>query len=130
MVTGVGRIVGPAAAGGAPRAAAGGTGFSVASGVQAAAAPAAAAAVDGLLLLQEVEDGPTRDRHARRHGRAMLDALAALQRALLGEGDDPDVLHRLAALVAHCPSAADPALRATLSAVALRAQVELARRGA
>ncbi len=93
-------------------------------------APAAAAAVDGLLLLQQVEDGPTRDRQARRHGRALLEGLGALQRALLGGEDDPAALDRLAALVAHCPDAADPALRGTLAAVALRARVELARRGA
>ncbi len=86
--------------------------------------------MDGLLLLQQVEDGPTRDRQARRHGRALLEGLGALQRALLGGEDDPAALDRLAALVAHCPDAADPALRGTLAAVALRARVELARRGA
>ena len=86
-----------------------------------------------MLLLQEVADGPVhdrqaRDRRARRHGRALLEGLGELQRALLGDGEDSAALDRLAALVEHCPEAADPALRATLAAVALRARVELARR--
>ncbi len=97
----------------------------------AAAGPAAASAtasLDGMLLLQQVEDGPVRDRQARRHGRAMLEGLAELQRALLDDDLDAGVLERLAVLVEHCPEASDPALRGTLAAVSLRVQVELARR--
>ncbi len=130
-MTGVGRVGGAAAPVGARRVGPGSGGFAVAGGPAAlsgASAAAPAAAVDGMLLLQQVEDGPTRDRQARRHGRAMLDGLAALQRALLGGEDDPGALDRLAALVEHCPQADDPALRATLAAVALRASIELARR--
>ena len=82
-----------------------------------------------MLLLQETDAAPARDRQARRHGRAMLDALARLQHALLGGGDDPAALDQLAALLEHCPEASDPELRATVAAVALRVHVELARRG-
>ena len=137
MVTGVARVGGAASpAGTRPGTTAGAaSGFTLGvSNPAPGVAPAAPlAAVDGMLLMQAVEDGPTRDRQARRHGRAMLDGLAALQRALLGEPGDPDgvsrgALDRLAALAGHCPQAEDPALRATLNAIALRARVELARR--
>ena len=128
----VGRVSGPAVPSAGSRRVAASGGFSVAPSETASlAGPAAAAAVgslDGMLLLQQVEDGPTRDRQARRHGRAMLDGLAALQRALLDGELDPAMLERLAALAEHCPEASDPALRATLAAVSLRVQVELARR--
>ena len=49
----------------------------------------ATAALDGLLLLQEGTDAPTRDRRARQHGRALLDALARLQLGLLGSDASP-----------------------------------------
>jgi hypothetical protein len=116
---------------GATRAGAGGAGFNVGSGVETSAGPSAAAAaagLDGLLLLQEVENAPARDRRARQHGRALLDALARLQLSLLGDDPDDGALERLAALVEHAPEAADPGLRDVLAAVALRAHVELARR--
>ena len=128
----VGRVGGPAVPAGGARRATGGGGFAVSAQPAGAAPPpvaaAGASAVDGMLLLQQVEDGPTRDRHARRHGRAMLEGLAELQRGLLDGDLDPDALQRLAALVQHCPDASDPALRATLAAVSLRVQLELARR--
>ncbi len=134
-MTGVGRIgrAAPGADTGAPRRASGSGGdFAVGASATSAAGPvggtASVAGVVGMLLLQEVADAPTRDRQARRHGRALLEGLTELQRALLGDGDDSAALDRLAALVEHCPEAADPALRATLAAVALRARVELARR--
>ncbi len=114
-----------------PRRPAADGGFAVSGG--AGPLPAAAAMpagpVGGMLLLQEMDAGPARDRGARKHGRAMLDALAALQRALLDGGEDPAALDRLAALLQHCPEASDPGLRATVAAVALRVHVELARRG-
>ena len=117
---------------GSGRTGAGTSGFAVGGGAQTASGPsrvAAPAALGGLLLLQEAEAAPVRDRRARQHGRAMLDALARLQLSLLGE--DPDVagLERLAALVEHCPQAADPGLRDVLGGVALRARIELARNG-
>ena len=81
-----------------------------------------------MLLLQQVEDGPTRDRQARKHGRAMLEGLSALQHELLDGDVSPGTLERLAALAEHCPEAADPALKDTLASVSLRVRVELARR--
>ena len=137
-MTGVGRVgrTAPGAEGGAARRANGsGGGFAVKSTASASSGGGTASVADvaGMLLLQEVADGPARnaqarDRQARRHGRALLDGLAELQRALLGDGEDTAALDQLAALVAHSPDAADPALRATLAAIALRASVELARR--
>jgi hypothetical protein len=59
----------------------------------------------------------------------LLDALAALQRAMLGGEIDQDQLHDLAALVADVPDAADSRLRAAMEDVVLRVRVELARHG-
>jgi len=82
-----------------------------------------------MLALQEAGAEPARDRAARRHGQAMLQLLAALQRAMLqGEGGDEAELARLASLSAEVPVASDPALRQVVAAIALRASVELARR--
>lgn len=116
-------------------------GFSVSAAAAAPAGPgpasaaAPAAALAGLLALQETEPDVMRDRAARRHGRAMLAALAAWQRALLGgpgseAGTGPAAaLERLGTLLATMPPAADPALAAVLDGVALRCRVELARSG-
>ena len=105
-------------------------GFAVAAGSPAAtAALSAAAPLDGLLLLQEADNAPARDRRARKHGRAVLDALARLQLALLGGDPDSAALRTLAALLEQAPAADDPALRTMLGAIALRAEVELARAG-
>jgi hypothetical protein len=54
--------------------------------------------------------------------------LAGLQLEMLEGGADPARLHRLAAL-APGDAGADPILRAAVEGVALRAHVELARRG-
>lgn len=91
-----------------------------------AAAPSAPAAPAGMLALQEWQGDAVRDREARRRGEAILAALAALQRALLGGGDDA-ALERLAALTEDVPEAADPRLATLVRALALRARVELAR---
>lgn len=101
------------------------------SGGQSAGAPsetAATSALSGLLALQEADAGASHDREARRRGRDILAALAELQRALLGGGDSPDALTRLAELVSDLPRASDPRLGAVLAAIGLRARVELARR--
>ena len=50
----------------------------------------------------------------------------ALQRALLEDGDPAGVLERLASLIADMPVATEPRLAALLSAIVLRARVELA----
>ncbi len=85
-----------------------------------------AVAMTSLLALQEVESGVQEDREARRHGEAMLDELSELHHALLG-AEGPD-LGRLARLVEHPVTAADPGLAGVLRAVRLRAGIELARR--
>jgi hypothetical protein len=82
-----------------------------------------------MLILQEIEDDAARDRAARRHGRAMLAELKALQRALLDDAPDPAPLRRLAALAADVPLATDERLREALAEVSVRAWVELARFG-
>ena len=89
-----------------------------------------AAALDAMLALQEAEAEAARDRNARRHGKALLEALAELQRALLAGGDEEGpALQCLAALAADPPDAASPGLAGVLRALSLRAEVELARRG-
>jgi hypothetical protein len=107
-----------------------GSGFSLQAGAASAAAgltAAASVATPGMLALQEAETDAARDRRARRHGQAVLDELANMQRALLAGGADPAMLRRLAALVRALPEAADPHLQVILRAVALRATVELTR---
>jgi hypothetical protein len=131
-VSRAGRPGGPAAG---PRPAASAGGFTVAAEAATVSGPAATAptaALDGLLQFQAMEDGATRDRHARRHGQALLGELAALQRALLGDADaatEDALLQRLSAMLEACPAASDPALASTMAGVVLRVQVELARRG-
>lgn len=94
---------------------------------ESAAAPAPVQAVGlPLLLAVQERDGDAQDGAARRHGSQMMDALAALQRALLGEGGGAE-LQRLASLARAAPPASDPALAAVQRAVLVRAAVELAR---
>lgn len=95
---------------------------------EAAASSGAASAVEmpSLLAMQEAYGEPVQDREARRHGKAMLDALARLQRALLG-GEGPDALQSLANLVRATPEPSDPRLAAVQRAVLVRAAVELQR---
>jgi hypothetical protein len=60
----------------------------------------------------------------------MLDALAGLQRAMLGDGDVLDTVRaELAALEASLPEVSDPRLAAALQAIRTRIAVELARAG-
>ena len=82
----------------------------------------------GLLALQEFGSTTERDARARRRGQAMLQSLSGLQLALLDTAVD---LARLRALAALLPGeeAADPALAEVISAIRLRARVELARHG-
>ena len=90
------------------------------------AGAAGAVEMPGLLMMQEAEAEPVADRDARRHGKAMLDALSRLQRALLG-GEGPAALESLANLVRATPAPADPRLAAVQRAVLVRAAVELQR---
>lgn len=129
-VVGVGRAATWGTGGAKPATSAGG--FSVPAGAAPAAAaapaPAAPVAVDTLLALQEMPSEGVRDRAARRHGEAMLRLLAALQRARLGEPDRmAAVLAELGGSVDGGPEATDPVLRQLVSAIGLRAKIELAR---
>jgi hypothetical protein len=95
-----------------------------------AAAASAATAVGGLSLLAAQEGGGRagRDAAARRRASSILDELQGLQAELLGGRPDPSRLARLAALQSG-EEGADPGLREAVRAVALRARIELARRG-
>ncbi len=92
-----------------------------------AAAPAASEAI-GLLIASEAapQPLPADDEAASRQGSEVLQAMAGLQRALLG-GSGQAAHHSLEALAKNLPKAADPALDAVLQAIALRAAVERAR---
>ncbi len=125
MIRGVGAS--PPAAG-SPRRQAEAGGFRLPradSGATSGVAGAAAIGTPGMLALQEMPDPHLADREARRRGQDILAALAELQRALLGAGPlDADALARLAENV---PQASDPALRAAVAALVLRARIEGAR---
>ncbi len=98
-----------------------------ATGSAPAAAAAAPAALATMLALQELGGEAAADREARHHGERLLVALGDLQRALLG-GESDDALRRLAELMDTMPPAADMRLAAAISAITLRARIELARR--
>lgn len=83
-------------------------------------------AMTSLLAMQEVESDAQQDREARRHGEAVIEQLAELQRALLWNAG-PD-LDRLARLLDQPVAAADPGLAGLMRAIRLRAGIELARR--
>jgi len=128
--------VGPGGTPAAPRKGAKVTGFSqlLETPDPADAAPAGEAApaeapvtahVGGLMTYEEARDRVVADRQARRHGRAMLQALGAMQLSLL-DGDDAAV-QALADLAAQVPEADDPVLRLILQEIGVRAAVELAR---
>ena len=111
------------------RSSAGGFALAYADRPAAPAATAAAMPLDCILALQEQAEDATRDRQARQHGHALLQALAALQHSLLQGAGEIEPLQKLSALVATAPATPDPALAAILQGITLRAQVELARRG-
>ena len=87
-----------------------------------------------MLALQEATsqgfaygDRDTADDEARRHGQDILAALADLQRDLLATGSLQGRLDRLTALLDDPSSAQDPALARVLTAIRLRAQLEVLR---
>lgn len=127
------RGVGAGAAARAARGARGATGgFSLGAGTEgpgpAAAQAMAGPAAVGLLTLQEAGPVAERDAHARRRGESLLRELAGLQADLLAGRADPARLRAIAAL-AEGETPADPALAGAIAAIALRARIELARRG-
>jgi hypothetical protein len=120
--------VSPAPAPAAPRAAPGAGGFAAlldsAGEARAAEAPPAAMLAGGIFAATE-RDGAV-DQQARRHARAMLQALAALQLAVL-DGQDGAARAALAGLASQAAQAEDPVLRLILREIGVRAAVELAR---
>ena len=106
-------------------------------GEPASAKADAAAPTQGLSAMLAVQEtalagvsvAQPRDRQARRRAQDLLSALAGLQRSLLGAGDAAMQHEALRALLQDMPVAADPALAAIVGAIALRAEVELARIG-
>jgi Class II flagellar assembly regulator len=94
----------------------------------AGAASVAPATLASMLALQELGGETGEDRQARRHGHQLLGTLAELQRELLGGQGDATTLERLVALLAAVPRATDRRLGAMVSAIVVRARVELARR--
>ena len=109
----------------------GGSGFRLPPGVTPEAAElagAAGAAPVGLMTLQEADEAAARDRRGAARARHLLKALAALQAGMLRGEADPQALEQLASL-AEGESPADPVLADALAGIALRARVELARRG-
>jgi len=126
-------IRGPTAA---PRRAAGG--FQVPEAVADSGAPPAPVLAGGgiatvslevLLAADALDATARRDEAARRHGQALLRDLGVLQQRVLAGGDLTETLARLAQLVGDVPDAADPRLAETLAQIALRARIELTRRG-
>jgi hypothetical protein len=81
-----------------------------------------------MLTLQELGSETADDVEARRHGHDLLTALAELQRALLLGHDDATALERVADLATSVPPANDRRLAEIVSAIIVRARVELARR--
>ena len=126
------RGLGPTAAAAAPPRRTGGARFALPSSLSTEAprelAASAEVAMSGMLALQEMPP-PVDDRQARRHGQDLIEELAALHRAVLGAGGHTAALDRLMRLAVTLPTAGDPALRAVLGAIVLRARIELARRG-
>lgn len=99
-----------------------------AGGVTTTSGPAGPACLGAVLSLQEMGDQTVEDREARKHGQDMLALLAALQRSLLTGEDTVAALQQLADLSNCMPRTADRRLAAMISAIHVRARVELARR--
>lgn len=85
--------------------------------------------LDVMLAAEALEQDARRNATARRHGQAMLRGLGTLQHTLLSGSDPHAALATLAQLVGDLPPVSDPGLAALLDSIALRARVELARRG-
>ena len=79
-----------------------------------------------MLALQEQAARGTSDREARRHGRAMIEQLVALQRALLS-GAAAEMVDPLSSIARIDLQGVDPALAQILASIRLRARVELER---
>lgn len=132
-VTGPGKV-GPTSAGKSAKKAEAAPGFADllrTGGAQTAqpVAPAAGpAAVDALLALQEVPDSTQRRSAGLKRGRMLLDGLDELRHGLLAGAISPARVQTLLQSVrAERLDIDDPALKAVLDEIELRAQVELAK---
>ena len=93
-----------------------------------AASASRLAGVDPMLLHDlAISEKRRRDREAQQRGKAILGALAKLQRALLAAEGPAAELDGLSALTASLPQADDPGLAALLKSIAVRAAIELSR---
>jgi len=113
---------------GSARAARGSRSFRLPEAPAAAEAQAMALSGPGAPLLPLPLTPEERDAAAARRGQALLAEITALQSALLAGRVPESSLRRLGAL-AEGEAGADPALRAILEGISLRARVELARLG-
>tara|TARA_R110000787_G_scaffold161985_5_gene275370 strand:- start:242 stop:658 length:417 start_codon:yes stop_codon:yes gene_type:complete len=92
--------------------------------------PAQAGPMDGLLLLQEVDDDGQGKRQARDHGEALLDKLDEIRDALLAGAMSSATLDGLLRRIRQQKGTyADPRLREILGEIELRVAVELAKFG-
>jgi hypothetical protein len=112
---------------------AGSGGFRVAGGKDeareaSAGSSVSAASAIGLLTVQELAPAEERNARAFRRGEEMLQELKELQLELLEGRADPSRLQQLARLTEGAKPA-DPGLAEAVEAIALRARLELARRG-
>jgi hypothetical protein len=119
---------------GRARPGAGGFGLAAAGSDSAREAGAAGAAAPPGSLLALQESGaavPVEERaaRARRQATEALDDLRGLQLALLDGSANPAGLERLSRLGGDSQAGLEPALAALMAEVAVRARVELARRG-
>lgn len=104
-------------------------GVGAASGVEAPSPVASAGGAMGLLGIQEVGEQEVRRRKAVKKGRATLDVLSNLRDALLMGSLPVSTLRQLEQMVEaeRADAIDDPALKAILDEIELRAAVELAK---
>jgi len=130
-IKGPGRIETSAIKRKAPSGAAAG-GFSVAgqgeSHAHIVAGPGPIAALDSILMLQQLDDSTQGKSKGVAHGEQLLDLLDSVRDGLLAGGISRATLNRLAAAVTRRHEAfADPKLQDVLDQIELRAHVELAK---
>jgi len=95
---------------------------------QAVSAPATIAAVESILMLQQVDDTRSGPSRGIAHGEQLLDMLDQVRDGLLAGGISRTTLNRLAAAVGRRQeNFADPKLQGILDEIDLRARVELAK---
>lgn len=106
---------------------------SVEAGAPRSAAPLRAApGLDALIALQAVQPESAREKRRReiKRGRGLLDALDGMKLALIEGREDAGALrHLVESLAERRAGTGDAGLDDALSAIELRAQVELAKRG-